>query len=79
MYHFLGQEDSSEISIIIIYFTELFIFLKLHKNMNNFKRVEKMITENETMDEWIPLVKLIFNVLLWAHIIAIVFHGLSIY
>lgn len=53
----------------VSYFCEFFIFMKWFSLKNVFTRLERVITENEHIAAWFPLVSLFINVLIIGHIV----------
>ena len=42
-------------------------------------RIERVVTENEKIAAWFPLIRLVVNVIVLGHVVAIIYHLIAIY
>ena len=57
-----------------MFILEILVFCKWVNLKNIFKKIEQRVSENETMSNFVPMIRLVIEVLLVAHFFALFYY-----
>ncbi len=78
MSYVVNKNSSPEI-IAVFFFLEWLIFLQFKTLNNMYARIEHILTENETIALYFPVIDLYLQILITCHLLGLVYYFLAVF